>query len=165
VNIDIIGSGNIGATCARLFAEAGHLAAVSNSRVPQSLSQLVEEIRPRARAATVEEAAEFGEVVILAIPLFAHETLPADRLSDKIVADAMNYYPRRDGNIDFGGLASSEFLARRLPRTRVVKAFNTMYYETPATEGRREDGDRLVLFVAGDDAEAKGVVSCLIREI
>jgi predicted dinucleotide-binding enzyme len=165
VNIDIIGSGNIGATCARLFAEAGHLAAVSNSRVPQSLSQLVEEIRPRARAATVEEAAEFGEVVILAIPLFAHETLPADRLSDKIVADAMNYYPRRDGNIDFGGLASSEFLARRLPRTRVVKAFNTMYYETLATEGRREDGDRLVLFVAGDDAEAKGVVSRLIREI
>jgi hypothetical protein len=79
----------------------------------------------------------------------------------------MNYYPQRDGRIDFGGLTSSELVARHLPEGRLVKAFNTMYFETLATEGRPSapPEDRLVLFVAGDDPEAKGVVVRLIHEL
>jgi len=127
MNMGIIGSGNIGATTARLFTEAGHKVAVSNSREPESLESLVEEIGPRARATTVEEAAAFGEVVLVAMPLFAYETLPSDQLAGKIVVDAMNYYEGRDGQIDFDGLTSSELVARGLPGARVVKAFNTMY--------------------------------------
>ena len=167
MNMGIIGSGNIGATAARRFTEAGHKVAASNSRQPKSLESLVKEICPRARATTVEEAAAFGEVVLVAMPLFAYETLPSDQLAGKIVVDAMNYYEGRDGQIDFDGLTSSELVARGLPGTRVVKAFNTMYYETLATKGQPKapGDDRFVLFVAGDDAEAKSVVSQLIEQI
>ena len=163
MNIGIIGSGNIGGNAARLFAKAEHDVAISNSRGPESLQDLVAGIGSNARAATVEEAASFGEVVLVAIPFFAYETLPAAQFAGKIVVDATNYYEGRDGQIDFGGLTSGELLARHLPDTRLVKAFNTMYYETLATEGRGEN--RLVLFVAGDDDEAKAVVSGLIEEI
>jgi predicted dinucleotide-binding enzyme len=68
MNIEIVGSGKIGATAARLFADAGHEVAVSNSRGPESLGPLVEEIGSNPRAATVEEAADFGEVALVAIP-------------------------------------------------------------------------------------------------
>lgn len=129
------------------------------------MASLVEEIGPNARAATVEDAASFGEVVLVAIPFWRYESLPAGPLSGKIIVDAMNYYAGRDGRIDFGDLTSSELLARRLPDARVVKAFNTMYYKTLRTEGNRSGGDRLVLFIAGDDEEAKAVVSRLMEEI
>lgn len=167
MDVGIIGAGNIGTTVAKLLAAAGHRVAVSNSRGPESLAPLVEQIGPNARAATAEEAADFGEVVLVAVPFFAHESLPAKRLAGKIVVDATNYYEGRDGPVDFGGQTSSELIARKLPDSRVVKAFNTMYYETLATEGRPDakSGERLVLFVAGDDAEAKAVVSRLIEEI
>ena len=165
MNIGIIGSGNIGANAAKLFAQAGHDVAVSNSRGPESLQDLADEIGSKARAATVEEAADFGEVVLVAIPFFARDTLPVEALDGKIVIDATNYYPGRDGEIDFDGLTSSELLARNIPGARLVKAFNTMYYETLANEGRPENGDRLVLFVAGDDEAAKKTVSGLIGDI
>ena len=167
MNIGIVGSGNIGATAARLFAEAGHEVAVSNSRGPETLEGLVADIGPRARASTVEEAADIGEVVLVAIPFFAYEALPTDLLAGKTVVDAMNYYPGRDGDMNLDSLGSSELLARHLPDARIVKAINTMYYETLGTEGRPDapPAERLVLFVAGDDAEAKAVVSGLIEEI
>jgi predicted dinucleotide-binding enzyme len=104
-------------------------------------------------------------VVLVALPFKDHETLPADLLAGKIVLDAMNYFAQRDGQIDFDDLKSSEVVARRLPRARLVKASNTMYYETLAAAGRKENGDRLVLFISSDDSEAKAVVSRLIEEI
>ena len=165
MNIGIIGSGNIGATAARLFAGAGHNVAISNSRGPESLRDLVSDIGENASAASVNDAADFGEVVLVAIPFFAYESLPADRLEGKIVVDANNYYPGRDGEMDFGGLTSSEVISGHLPGARLVKAFNTMYFQTLATEGKESEVDRLVLFVAGDDEEAKSTVSRLIREI
>jgi 8-hydroxy-5-deazaflavin:NADPH oxidoreductase len=167
LNVGIIGSGKIGASAARLFANAGHDVAVSNSRGPQSLASLVEEVGPRARAATVEEAAAFGDVVLVAVPFFAYETLPAEALAGKVVIDAMNYYPARDGEMDLGGLTSSEAVARHLPDSRVVKAFNTMNYQTLRAEGRPSapEEDWLVIFIAGDDEEARSVVSRLIEEI
>jgi 8-hydroxy-5-deazaflavin:NADPH oxidoreductase len=162
----IIGSGSIGATAVRLFTEAGHKVVVSNSRQPGSLESLIKELGPRARAMTVEEAA-FGEVVLVAMHLFAYETLPSDQLAGKIVVDAMNYYEGRDGQIDFDGLTSSELVARGLPGARVVEAVNTIYYETLATKGQfnAPADDRFVLFVAGGDAEVKSVVSQLIEQI
>ena len=165
MNIGIIGSGNIGANATRLFARAGHDVAISNSRGPESLQNLVDEIGSNARAATVEEAARFGEVVLVAIPFFARDTLPANELDGKIVVDATNYYPGRDGEVDLDGLTSSELLAQNIPGARLVKAFNTMYYETLASEGRSENEDRLVLFVASDDEDAKETVFELIEEI
>ncbi len=165
MNIGIIGSGNIGATAARLFAAAGHNVAISNSRGPESLRDLVSDIGENASAASVDDAADFGEVVLVAIPFFAYEALPADRLSGKIVVDATNYYPGRDGEMDFGGLTSSEVISGHLSGALLVKAFNTMYYETLATGGDPSDNVQLVLFVSGDEVEAKSVVSRLIEEI
>ena len=104
MKIGIIGAGNIGATAARLFADAGHDVAISNSHGPETLSELVEDIGGLVQAATIDEAADFGDVVLEAIPFGRYEELPADRLAGKIVIDASNYYPGRDGEIDLGGL-------------------------------------------------------------
>jgi 8-hydroxy-5-deazaflavin:NADPH oxidoreductase len=166
MNIGILGSGMIGATAARLFAQQGHAVAISNRRGPASLAGLVAEIGPHARAATVDEAAAFGEAVLLAIPFGEYQTIPAAPLAGKIAIDAMNYYPQRDGSIDFAGRSSSELVASHLADARVVKAFNTMYFKLLGEEGSpaKPLDERFALFVAGDDAEAKAVVERLIEE-
>jgi len=166
MNIGIIGAGNIGATVARLFARAGHHVAISNSRGPQSLASLVATLGANVTATTVDDAAKFGEVVLLAVPWRTPEALPSAQLLDgKIVIDAMNHNTSTGDVHDLGSSTSSEEVAKRLPGTRIVKAFNTMYFETLRTGGRKEPKDRLVLFVAGDDAEAKAEVSKLIEDI
>jgi predicted dinucleotide-binding enzyme len=167
MKIGIIGAGHIGATAAELFAKAGHAVALSNSRGPDTLHDVVKELGPGVQPATAEDAAEFGELVLLAIPYGVYKTLPAGALQGKIAVDASNYFPQRDGQIDFGGLTSSEAIARHLPGARVVKAFNTMNFRTLGTEGRSGSpaDERLALFVAGDDAGAKEEVAHLIEEI
>lgn len=167
MNIGIIGSGKIGATAAQLFVRAGHHVAISNSRGPAALASLVEDLGAKARAASTEEASSFGEVVLVAIPFGKYQTIPGKPLEGKVVVDAMNYYSQRDGRIEFGDSASTELVARHLRGARVVKALNTMYYETLAAKGRQETPleDRLALFVAGDDVDAKAIVSRLIEEI
>lgn len=167
MNIGIIGSGMIGGTAARLFARHGHAVAIAHRRGPASLAGLVAEIGPQASALTVDEAAAFGEVVLLAIPLREYQTIPAAPLAGKVAIDAMNYYPQRDGPIEFGGRASSELVAGHLPGARLVKAFNTMYFQVLAQEGHPDAplDDRLALFVAGDDTAAKQTVAKLIEEI
>ncbi|MFC5366447.1 NADPH-dependent F420 reductase [Salinirubrum litoreum] len=165
--IGVIGSGNIGRTLAELFVAAGHEVVISNSRGPESLADLVADLGERACAGTVAEAAECGEIVVEAIPFGAYRELPAEALAGKIVVSASNYYPNRDGEIDFGGLSQTELVADHLGESRIVKAFNTMYWETLRDEGRPSAtaSERLVLFLAGDDPEAKAVVSELIAEI
>ena len=166
MRIGVIGAGNIGGTAARLFADAGHEVVLSNSRGPESLRG---EEGDGIRAGTVAEAAELGEVVLVAIPYKERETLPVDELSDTVVIDAMNYYPARDGHIkelDDGITTSTELLARHLDGSRLVKAFNTMTAGTLEESGRRAgDHSRLVIFVAGDDDHAKRTVMDLIDEI
>lgn len=166
MRIGVIGSGNIGGTAARLFADAGHEVILCNSRGPESLR---DQEGDGIRAGTVEEAAEFGDVVLVAMPYGARETLPADELSDTTVIDAMNYYPGRDGEIaelEDDSTTSTELLARHLDSSRLVKAFNTLEAGTLEEDGRRSgDHRRLVLFVAGDDELAKRTVMELIDEI
>ena len=169
MKIGIIGSGNIGETTARLFVNAGHQIALSNSKGPQSLESLVASIgQNSAKAMTVQEAIAFGDVILLALPWRKREvlrSLPSELLKNKIVIDATNPYSENFEVIDLGNSTSSEEVAKELPGARIVKAFNTMYYETLRTESRKSKDDRLVLFVAGDDADAKSVVSKLIEDI
>ena len=117
--------------------------------------------------ATPEAAVKFAQVVLLAIPWrIKRELPPSDLFKGKIVIDAMNPYSENFEVIDLGNSTSSEEVRKQLPSARLVKAFNTMYYETLRTGGRRKSEDeRLVLFVAGDDTDAKAVVSRLIEEI
>lgn len=167
MKIGVIGSGNIGGTAARLFHAAGHEVALSNSRGPESLEDEVAEIGPGARAETVEGAARFGDVVLEAIPFHAYASLPAEAVAGKIVISASNYYSNRDGEMDFDGLTETELVARHLDRSRVVKAFNTIYWVHLRDRGDAEAPmeERRVVPLAGDDEEAKGVVSRLIEEI
>jgi hypothetical protein len=168
MRIGIIGSGRIGSTAARLFTKAGHEVAVSNSRGPDSLKQLISELGLKAHAMTVDEAARFGEVVLLAAPWSKSEALPSPATTaGKIVIDAMNPYTETGALFDLGGSTSSEEVRKRLPGARFVKAFNTMYFQHLATRGNPDLplDERNVIFVAGDDAGAKQVVSRLIEEI
>jgi 8-hydroxy-5-deazaflavin:NADPH oxidoreductase len=170
MRIGIIGSGKIGSTTARLFAAAGHEVTVANSRGPESLTELVGELGPNAHAGTVEDAARTGDVVLIAVPLRAYTDLPADAFAGRVVIDANNYYPQRDGRVaelDREETTSSELLARHLSGARIVKAFNTMNFRPLGSEGRpaAPRAERLAIYLAGDDAEAKHVVAGLIEEI
>ena len=168
MNVGIIGSGNIGKATATRLVAAGHSVWISNSRGPESLAGLEQELGQLANAATVTDAAREGEVVIVATPLAAVGSLPAEELRGKIVVDANNYYPSRDGRIPEldDGLGSSEWLAEHLQGARVVKAFNTMWSENLVHKAVPHGAvERLALPVASDDEEAKAVVSRLIDDI
>ncbi len=168
MNIGIIGAGHIGSTSARLFVKAGHEVALSNSKGPASLRSLAAEIGPKAHAMRVDDAARFGSVVLLAVPWRTPEALPAPELvAGKIVIDAMNPYGSGGEILDIGATTSSEEVQRRLPGARLVKAFNTIYFQHLATLGNPslQAENRHVIFVAGDDEEAKRTVSGLIEEI
>ena len=168
MRIGIIGAGRIGSTLARLFAEQGHEVAVSNAHGPESLQDLVATLGTRVHALRIDDAAGFGEVVVMAIPWRAHEGYPgAETVAGKILVDAMNPY-RPDGSVyDLGASTSSEEVGRRLPGARVVKAFNTVYFQRLATEAHQDlpVPDRLAVCLAGDDQEAKAVVARLIEQI
>src|SRR5581483_2504 len=136
MKIGVIGAGNIGSTAATLFVRAGHEVWIANSRGPESLGALAQEIG--ATPVTVEEACAAGDVVLVAIPLARYRELPVEPLAGKIVIDANNYYPSRDGQIaelDDGSTTSSELLARHLSGARIVKAFNTIYFAHLAEQG------------------------------
>jgi predicted dinucleotide-binding enzyme len=167
MNIGLIGAGNIGATAARNFLNAGHSVALSNSRGPETLQDLIDDLGDEAQALTTEEAAEFGDVIMEAIPYGRVDSLPADALAGKILISASNYYPQRDGDIDFDGQTQTERVAAMFPETRVVKAFNTIYWEHLRDQGDPSAPmeERRVIPLAGDDADAKAVVSSLIEEI
>ena len=170
MKIGIIGSGNIGANAAGLFVRAGHEVALSNSRGGQGLEALVSELGGKAKAATIEEAARFGEVVLVAIPFGKFRTLPAHAFDGKVVIDTGNYYPQRDGKfaeLENEETTSSELLASHLKGARLVKGFNTIWSEHLATQGDTGAAveKRRAIFIAGDDSEAKEIVARLIKEI
>jgi predicted dinucleotide-binding enzyme len=168
MKIGIIGAGKIGSTAARLFVSAGHEVALSNSRGPDSLSGLVAELGPHARAMSPADAAAFGEVVLLAVPWRDPAALPpAESVRGKVVIDAMNPYANDGSIVDLGTTTSSEETLKLLPGARLVKAFNTIYYRHLANNGRPGDDeeDRDAIFIAGDDAEAKATVAELIESI
>jgi predicted dinucleotide-binding enzyme len=170
MKIGIVGSGHIGATAARLFVRAGHEVALSNSRGPETLRDLVAELGDQAQALTVEEAARFGEAVLVAIPLGKYRELPSEAFYGKVVIDTGNYYPERDGQfmeLDSGETTSSELMSAHLKGARLVKGFNTIYYVHLAEQGNTSQPleDRRAIFISGDDSEAKEVVAKLIEEI
>ena len=168
MKIGVLGAGKIGGVAARLFVGAGHQVAVSNSRGPESLRELVAELGPRARASDLAGAAGFGEAVLLAVPWHRADALPSPSLlHGKIVIDAMNPYRPEGGFYDLGGSTSSEEVRKRLPGARLVKAFNTIYYEHLATRGRKDlpVEERHAIYLASDDPSAKAAVARLIEEI
>jgi hypothetical protein len=169
MKVGIIGAGMIGGTLARRLAALGYPVVVANSREPASLAPLIAEIGASAEAACAADVALAADLVVVAVPFKAVPNLPAEHLAGKVVIDATNYYPGRDGPIaalDDGSTTSSEVLASHLPGARVVKAFNTIYFMRLRDEGRPPGArDRQVVFVAGDDDGAKAAVAALIDDL
>ena len=136
--IGIIGAGHIGSQLARAFTGVGYDVVIANSRGPETLSDLIEELGPTARAATVEEVAEAGEVVVVTVPLGAYRSIPVRPLLGKIVLDTNNYYWERDGHIaelDAGEATTSGLLQEHLDGAKVVKAFNHIAARDITTTG------------------------------
>jgi predicted dinucleotide-binding enzyme len=169
MNIGIIGAGMIGSTVGKLWVKAGHEVRFA-SRHPEELRPLVDALGPRASAGTSAEAAAFGEVVMITVPLnaipeLAREVAPA--LAGKVVLDTGNAYERRDGETAReasqhpGG--SAAWAAAMFPSARWVKAFNTVYFKTLENEAHR-DGNRVGIPLASDDRQALDIAARLVRD-
>ncbi|HAI05459.1 hypothetical protein FHW04_001421 [Pantoea sp. AN62] len=163
MKIGIIGAGFVGRAIAKLAIQAGHQVMLSNSRDPRTLFSLKPMIG--CETGTAAEAARFGQVVVIAVPLTALEQLPAAELQGKTVLDAVNYYPERDGEIEellTGRISSSERLARLLPNSRITKAFNAIRMTDLETQGvPAGDAHRRAIPLAGDDREGKAIAMAL----
>jgi predicted dinucleotide-binding enzyme len=166
--IGLIGAGKIGSQVARLAVANGYDVVVSNSRGPETLSALVQELGPRARAGTALEAAKAGDVVVVTVPLKNYRQVPVEPLAGKVVIDTNNYYPQRDGHIpelDDESTTTSELLQAHLPESKVVKAFNHIYAAELTTHGQPTGSrNRRALAIAGDDPEAKRTVTRLLDQ-
>lgn len=167
--IGFIGSGNIGSTLARLAVDAGYDVVLSNSRGPQTLTELVDSLGPKARAATTDEAAAAGDIVVVTVPLGRVTEIAAEPLAGKVVIDTCNYYPQRDGAIaalDDRQTTTSGLVQEHFAQARVVKAFNNIHF-THLGSMQRPAGaaDRNTLMIAGDDAAAKEAVAQFIQAI
>jgi 8-hydroxy-5-deazaflavin:NADPH oxidoreductase len=166
--IGIIGAGRIGSQIARLAVANGYNVVISNSRGPETLSALITELGPKARAATAIEAAKTGDIVVVSVPLKNYRKVPVDSLAGKIVIDTDNYYPERDGHIpelDNETTTTSELLQAHLPTSMVVKAFNHIYAAALTTDGQPAGAkNRRALVIAGDDIDAKARVTHLLDQ-
>ena len=167
LKIGVIGSGNVGSALGRVWAKAGHPVMFSSRHLEED-KRLAAEIGGNARAGTPREAAAFGEVLLFAVPYGALTELGQslkEQIEGKVVIDACNPFPNRDGDIAVkarekgAGLMSAELL----PGARTVRAFNAV---GAARMGQvHEDPGKVGMPIAGDDEEAVEVASDLIREI
>jgi predicted dinucleotide-binding enzyme len=166
--IGLIGAGHIGSQIARLAVRSGYKVVISNSRGPETLSALAKELGPKARAATAQEAARVGDIVVVTVPLKNYRKVPVEPVAGKIVIDTNNYYPQRDGHIpelDNESTTTAELLQAHLPTSKVVKAFNHIYAAELTTHGQPPGTkNRRALVVAGDDAQAKATVTHLLDQ-
>ena len=167
MKIGIIGAGHIGGVLTQRLTQLGHDVTVANSRGPETLRDLA--AKTGARAGTVTDAARDKDVVIVTIPEKSVPELPKGLFehSHAVVVDTGNYYPQRDGRIGEieSGTTESRWVSEQLGHP-VVKAFNTIQSNHLLKDGRpRGDRERIALPVAGDDPNAKAVVSRLIDEL
>lgn len=166
MQIGVIGAGFIGRAFARQAIAAGHEVMISNSRGPHTLSSIPS--KTGAQIGTVHEAIGFGDIILVAIPFHQYASLSVELLRDKIVLDANNYYPDRDGSIpelDEHRATTSGLLAQHLTGSHLVKAFNAILAIDLEQGGQTlPSGAQRALPIAGDDDETKETVASLIRQ-
>lgn len=167
LKIGIIGAGQIGGTLGELWVAAGHEVLLS-SRHPEQLKALAEHLGPNAQTGFPQEAASFGDVVLISVPYGALPQAGRDyaaELKGKVVLETGNPYPRRDGEMAHTarskgtGVTSAEFL----PGVRLVRAFNSIPHFDLRSEAHR-DGERVAVPLASDDVGALEVAARLVED-
>lgn len=162
MRVGIIGAGQVGQALARRAIVAGHEVTLANSRAPETIYDLAATIG--CAAARAGDVPALSELVVLAIPFAAVFTLAPGLLAGRIVADANNYYPDRDGRIaalDSRSTTTSEMVARHFPAATVVKAFNAILARDLRAPPVLPGGSRRALPIAGDDEGACAQVAAL----
>ena len=167
--IGIIGAGHIGSQVARAAITAGYDVVISNSRGPQTLTELVAELGPKARAATAADAASAADFAVVTVPLKNYTRVPVAELAGKVVIDTNNYYFERDGHIaelDDGSATVSGLLQAHLPESRVAKGLNAIGFGDITTDGTPAGTPgRRALATASDFDDAAALVTKLYDEI
>lgn len=167
-SLGIIGAGQMGTAIARLAVAAGIPVVISNSRGPESLNGLIAELGPLATTGTVEQASE-QDLVVLAVPLTAHQAIPAEPLRGKTLLDTSNYYPYRDGRIaelDENAITTSELIQRHFEGANLVKAFSNINAPQIPPLARPSDApDRTTLPIASNNPQAAREAIRLIEQL
>jgi predicted dinucleotide-binding enzyme len=171
MQIGIIGAGNIGSALAAVLVPLGHEVVISNSRGPETLTDVAQQTG--ATAVTAAQAAQGRDLVVVTIQQFRVPELADDLFAgvpdDVVVIETNNYYPQqRDGRIDAieNGTTESRWVANQIGRPRLVKTFNNIYSEHIKTHGKPAgDPGRIALPYAGDDERANRVVAELLDSI
>lgn len=167
MKIGFIGAGAVAQSIARSAIQAGHEVLLSARRGPQALGDVVAGLGPNASADTVQEVARL-ELVVLAVPWLqvpsALDGLP--NWAGRVLVDTTNPFTQLEPELvlaDLGGTGASEIVAAHAPEARVVKAFNAIRMEHYDKGPKFHDGKR-VIFVSGDDKDAKAVVIGLVND-
>lgn len=165
--IGIVGAGKMGGTLAQLWSAAGYHVMIS-SRHPEQLQSQAKSIGPNVSVGTPQQAATYGDVVVISVPYGAEPKLGqelAGELDHKVVIDLGNPYPERDGAAmanearrEGTGVASAKFF----PHVRLVRAFNAITYVDLRKDAHRA-GDPVAIPIASDDAQATRMVERLVR--
>jgi hypothetical protein len=167
VKIGVIGSGRIGGTLGALWVKAGHEVMFS-ARDLDPVQKLIAGLGTRAHAGTPQEAAAFGDVILISVPYGALPQLGRDLAGDltgKVVLDTCNPSPGRDGEMAVAARAKGTGVAspELLPGVRLVRAFNTVPAGALRSEANRT-GDRVAIPLAGDDEAALKIAVRLVEE-
>ena len=168
--IAVLGAGHVGPAIARLALEAGQSVAIATSGSPGHLALITQLLIPGAEPLWAADAIARADIVVLAMPLHRFLRMDPNALSEKLVIDAMNYWPPTDGRLPppFGeeSIGTSEVVAERLPNATVVKTLNHVGYHELETYARPSGSmDRRALGVAGDDLDAVRTVSAFVDRI
>jgi len=162
MRIGIIGAGHIGGNVARRLALAGHEVMVSFARDQASLAALAAEIG--GMVAEPSDAAR-ADVVVLSVPwgVIDDALRAAGPLDGRIVIDTTNQFGRGEA-LDLGGRTAARANAERMPGARYTKSFNTLTAAFQAAAANRAKPERVVQWIAGDDAHAKSVTAALVSD-
>ena len=167
--IAVLGAGHVGPVIARVATAAGYDVSIAASGDPKRIALITQVLAPGAEPRWAADAVADAEIVVLAIPLHKFAGFDPALVAGKLVVDTMNYWPPVDGvqeMFEEGGRGSSEIVARRLPRSTIVKTLNHLGYHE-LDDDRRPAGspERRALGVAGDDPRAVDVVAEVIDRI